>query len=344
MQSFYFFADPLRFCILHVCKVADHRPAIGQHRKQFLWNTFCVFCNKGISCRQNLRSRPVIFHHHNGLCSRELFIKIQKITPVGTPPCINGLVRVSYHKQVLMPGAENFHQFILQIIDILEFINHNVFQPLLPFQPYLFPLLKDVQRKFDQIVIVQPETFLFLIQVSVKDDIFHRDSVIIFFLQRFQRQGNHIPVIFRPLEQFKNFNPVPGHGKGHVPQGQAPLLVDNLQHSIHISIIQHQETFWILDRKTVLLEYGNTKAVERINIPGIVVPRQVVNTLAHLVGRFIGKGYTQNIARQDAQLVYQKSKTAGQSPCFAGTGSGDDADKTFRGTHSFPLGRIQFLH
>ena len=53
---------------------------------------------------------------------------------VGSPPGIDGLVRIPHHKEIAVKLAQGFHQLILNEVDILEFIDHNVFQPLLPLE------------------------------------------------------------------------------------------------------------------------------------------------------------------------------------------------------------------
>ena len=133
-----------------------------------------------------------------------------------------------------MPGAQRFHQFILQGVDVLELVDHDVFQPLLPFQTDVFPFFENMQRELDQVVVIQSKTFLFLIEITKKDNILCPGCCVILFFQRFQGQGYHVPVIFRSFEQLLNFDHVPGHGKGHVPQGQAPLFVYDLQHGVDV--------------------------------------------------------------------------------------------------------------
>ena len=105
--------------------------------------------------------------------------------------------------------AQRFHQLILQQVDILKFINHNIFQTLLPFQADVFPLMENVKSKLDQVIIIQPEAFLFLIQIPVKDNILRRNGPVIFFLQRLQRQGDHVLIIIRLFEKLQDLNPVP---------------------------------------------------------------------------------------------------------------------------------------
>ena len=94
-----------------------------------------------------------------------------------------------------MPGAQRFHQLILEGVDVLEFIDHDVFQPLLPFLADVFPFFENMQRELDQVVVIQTEAFLFLVEVTEKDDILCPDCCVILFFQRFQGKGNHVLVI-----------------------------------------------------------------------------------------------------------------------------------------------------
>ena len=330
MEPAYFFSDPFCFRLLSVGKMADHRPPLWQHGNQFLFDAVCILFDQGIGHCQYLGSGTVIFHHEDGLRSGKTPVKVFQVGTVGSPPGVNGLVRVPYHEQVLMVGAQHFHQFVLEDVDILELVDHNIFQPLLPFQPDVFLLPEQIQGEFDQVVVIQPEAFLFLIQVPVKDNLFFISSLVVLLLQGLQRHGQHILIVLRLFKNLLYLDHVPGIGKSHVPQGQSPLFVDDLQHGVYIGIVQDEKAFWIPESVAVFLQNRNAEAVKGIDIPGIIVPGQVVDALPHLAGCFIGKGHAQDISRQDAKFIYQKSKPAGQCPRLSGACPGDDTDKPFR--------------
>ena len=48
-----------------------------------------------------------------------------------------------------MISAQHFHQPVLQLVDVLKLVDHDVFQPLLPLQADGVVLLKDIERKLD---------------------------------------------------------------------------------------------------------------------------------------------------------------------------------------------------
>ena len=71
-------------------------------------------------------------------------MKIQKILHIGAAPGVNGLVRVSHNKQVFVIAAQNTHQAVLQVINVLKLIDHNVFQAFLPFLFDFFVIFKNI--------------------------------------------------------------------------------------------------------------------------------------------------------------------------------------------------------
>ena len=234
LQAADLFADPLCLAFLGVRKMTNHRRAGGTVGQQFLLDAVFVFFNEGIGCCQDFRCGTVILHHHDSPGARKLCGKIHQETPICSPPAVNSLVRVTHHEQVPVPGAQRFHQLILEGVDVLEFVDHDVLQPLLPFQTDVFPFFENMQRELDQVVVIQSKTFLFLIEITEKNDILCPDCCVILFFQRFQGKGNHVLVIFRSFEQLLYLDHIPGHGKGHVPQGQAPLFVYDLQHGVDV--------------------------------------------------------------------------------------------------------------
>ena len=270
-------------------------------------------------------------------------VKLHQILPVGPPPGVDGLVRVTYNEEIPVVAAEHFHQFVLQIIDILELIDHDVFQPGLPFLPDIRMLPEDMQRYHDQIVIIQSEAFLFLIKIPVKQDIPDAGSPVVLLFQRLQRHSQQILVILRILLQLPHLKHIPGIGIGHIPKGQIPLLIDQLQHIIDIRIIQHQEILRVLHGITVFHQYGYTEAMEGIDIARILIPGQIMDPLPHLICGFVRKCHAEDVSRKDTKFLHQPCKPVRERPCLPAAGPCDHAHVPFRRGHSFPLGFIQLF-
>lgn len=68
-------------------------------------------------------------------------------------------------------SRQNLHQLILNSINVLKLINHDVFQTLLPFQTNFRILRKYVEYKHKKIVVVNAETLLLLIKIAVKNNV-----------------------------------------------------------------------------------------------------------------------------------------------------------------------------
>ena len=200
-----------------------------------------------------------------------------------------------------MVTAQNLHQLVLKLVDILELVDHDVLQPLLPLEPNVRMLLENIQGELDQVVIIQSETLLLLIQIAVENDVCRGVRLVILLLQRVQRHGDHIQIVVRTLEQLLHLDHVPGCGEGHIPQRQSPLLVDDLEHSVDVRVVQHQKAFGILDGVAVLLEHGDAETVEGVDIARVIVAGEDVDALAHLICGFVGEGDAEDISRCPAR-------------------------------------------
>ena len=272
-----------------------------------------------------------------------MLVKVQQVLYIGPPPGVNGLVRVPHDEQIPVVAAQHLHQLILQGVDVLKLVDHNVPQPLLPLELDLRIFLEDVEGELDQVVVIQAKTFLLLVEIAVKDDVLRIDGVQILLFQVIQGHRQHVQIVIRFLEQLLDLNHVPGLAEGHIPESQAPLLIDDLEHGVDVGVVQHQEPLGVLDGVAVLLQDGGAEAVEGVDVARVVVPGEGVNPLAHLVGGLVGEGDAQDVAGQDAQLVHQIGEAVGQRPGLSRTRPGNDPDKAFGGGDGLPLGWIQLL-
>ena len=303
MERFDLPGDPVRFACLAVGQATQHRIPRGSGGNQFLFHPKPVFPNERVGRRQDFRSRAVVIHHQDGLGAGEMLVKFQQVFHISSPPGIDGLVRVAHHKQVLVVAAQHLHELVLDLVDVLKLVDHDIFQPLLPLELDVLVAMKDIQGELDEVIVVQAKALFLLVKVTVENDVPGACGVVILFLQCVQGQVDQAVVIVRLAKQLLHLDHIPRGGVCHVPEGQAPFLVDNLEHSVDIRVVQHQKTLGILDRMTVLLEDGDTKAVKGIDVASVVITSELVDALTHLSCRLIGKGDAQNVPRQNAQLV-----------------------------------------
>ena len=257
-------------------------------------------------------------------------VKLREELSVRPPPGVDRLVRIPHNEQVLMVPAETFHEIILQLIDVLKLVDHDIFQPFLPLQFHFLRPGEDEQRELDQIVIIQTEAFLLLVEVAIKNDVRNRPALVVLLFQRCQGHGDQIVIVQRFPEGLPDLDHVPGTAEGHVPQRESALFVNHLQHLIDILIVQHQETLRVAAHMTVLLENRYTEPVEGADVTSVVVSGQNVNPLPHFVGGLVREGNAQNMPGQNAQFIHQISETVGKGPGLSRPRTGDDPHVPFR--------------
>ena len=320
---------------------ADHGSAVRQDGDEVFSDAVFILVDQGIDGVQDLRRGAVVLHHQDRPRFGEGGVEIREIAAVGAAPGVDGLIRIPDDEQVSVIAAQDLHQPVLRFVDVLELVDHDVFQPLLPLLPDLRGLAEDVQGEQEQVVVIQTEALLLLVQVAVEQDVPDADGGIVLFLQPVQRQLDQVQIVVRLPEQLDDLEHVPRLAEGHVPQGQAPLLVDDLQHLVDVRVVQHQKALRVADGVAVLLQDGDAEAVERTDVAGVLVADHVVDAPAHLVGGLVGEGDAQDVAGEDAELLHQIGEAAGQGARLAAAGPGQHADEALRLRDGFPLGLVQ---
>ena len=240
-----------------------------------------------------------------------------------------------------MVPAQHLHELVLERVDVLELVDHDVLQPTLPLLPQIRPLLENMEGEFDEVVVVQPEALFLLVEIAVKDHVLRAQGVQVLLPKDLQGEVDHAFVVIRLLEELADLDHVPGLLKGHVPQGEAPLLVDDLEHGVDVGVVQDQEPLGIAHGAAVLLEDGDTEAVEGVDVAGVVVAGEGMDALAHLGGGLVGKGDAEDVSGQDTRLLHQKGKAVGQGAGLAGTGAGDAPEHSLRRGDRLPLGVVE---
>ena len=333
--------QPLRLGLGRVRVVAEDALAARQHGPQIFGDAVVVFADQGVRRREDLRRGAVVFHHKDGLRRRIVSVEIQQIFHVRAAPGVDGLIRVADDEEVFVVIAEHLHQLVLQLVDILKLVDHDVFEPLLPFETDVRILLEDIEREFDQIVVVEAEALLLLIEIAVKNDVLRACRLQVLLMQRVERHPDHVLIVFRALEKLLDLDHVARGGEGHVPQRKSPLLINDAQHRVDIRVVQHKKTLRVLHGVAVLLQDGDAEAVKSVDIAGVVVAGQVMDALAHLVGSLVGKGHAEDVGRQDAQLVDQIGKAVRQRPGLARARARDHAHEALRRRDGLKLRGIQ---
>ena len=333
--------DP-RGLVVRALGMAPHRGAVNRaHGRQPLRHALAVLLDQRVRDSHHARRRPVVFQHHDGARAGEPLVEVQQVAHVSPAPGVDGLVGVAHHEQVLVVAGQHLHELVLQAVDVLELVHHDVLEPLLPFEQDVGVLLEQVQHEHDEVVVVQPEALLLLVEVAVEDDVARVRRVEVLLPQAFERHSQHVAVVSRALFQLHDLDHVARLRERHVPQGEPALLVDNLQHGIDVGVVQHEKALRVLQRVAVLLQHRHAEAVERVDVAGVVVARETPDAAAHLAGRLVRERGAQDVAGHDAQLVHQVGEAVRERPRLARAGPGDHAHVPLGSRDGLALRRVQ---
>ena len=337
MQGLDVFHHPLGFLRTVLREMTDDRYAIWKHRDQILLDPLPVFPDQSIGHPEDLRRRTVILHHHDRLCARMMLVEIQEILHVRTAPGVDGLVRIAHDEEVMVVGAQHFHEPVLQRVDVLELVDLDVHEPLLPLLRDVRMLLEDVETQDDEIVVINRKGLPLLVEIAVKEDVVHLGRLEILLVQLVDRQRDHVEEVARLRETLPHLEHIPRACKGLIPERQPPLLIDDLQHLIDVTVVEHHEALRIADRMTVLLKDVHTEAMEGADIARIVIARQLMDPLPHLIRRLIREGHTKNVPRQHPELRHEIRETMRQRPRLPGPRPRDHPHEALRRRHRLQL-------
>ena len=342
-ELFHLGNDPARLLLLIVGKMTAHRLAGRQRRDEGFFHALAVFGDERIGAGENLRRGAIVFHHHDGLGLRKSLVKIEQKFHIGATPGVDRLVGIADDEKIFVIIAEHHHEVILQLVDILKLVDHDIFQPLLPFLTDRRIVLENVERKFDEIVVINAEAFFLLVEIAVKNDLVGRCGLVVFLLHLFQRQRQHILVILRFFEQLLDLDHIPRIGKRAVAQRKPALLINEGEHGVDVVVVEHEETLRIADGVAVLPQDGVAEAVEGVDIACVVVASELVDALAHLCRRLVCERDTEDIPRQNPERVHEIGKAVRERPRFAAACASDHPHNALRRRHSCALCSVEIF-
>ena len=321
--------------------VADRTQPVWALRDETFVEAHRVLGDERVGHRHDLRCRAVVLVQENGFRPHEALVEIEQVLHVCPTPRVDGLVGVSHDEEIAVVGAQHLHELVLKTVDVLELVDHDVLEALLPFELHALVQGENVQRELDEVVVVKREALLLLVQIPVEDDVLDCFCLHVLLVEQLGGKPDHILVIGGPLEDLHDLDHVARLGKRHVAQRQAALVVDGLQHRVDVGVIEHEKALGVRHDVGVLVQHRDAKAVKRVDEAGVVITRELVYALAHLASRLIGKGHAQDVARQDAQLFDQVGEAMRERPRLARAGAGDDAHVPFRRGHGLELGVVE---
>ena len=82
-------------------------------------------------------------------------VKVQKIPHIRAAPGVNGLIRVAHDEEVLVVAAEYLHEPVLDLVNVLKLVDHDVGKALLPLLADVRVGFTDVEGEGGKVVVVQ---------------------------------------------------------------------------------------------------------------------------------------------------------------------------------------------
>ena len=163
----YAFHNPASLFASVLRMVKYRRLATRPHRLQDLFNSILVVLDDRIRHLQNARSRAVIVLQQNRLCTLMELVKFQNAVDIGATPTVNGLIRITYHKQILVITRKQIRQAVLLSVNILVLIDHHIHHAFAPLVEFFRKILENVERDQNQVIEVQGVIFLLFIKIAV---------------------------------------------------------------------------------------------------------------------------------------------------------------------------------
>ena len=163
MQLLGAFHNPRRF-FLGRFRMVPYRGTMNVAlRLELFGNALLVFLDERVRHTKHFGRAAIVPGHKNRFAPFMRIGEIEQIANVGAAPCINRLIGIAHDEQIAVVFNELFHERDLQRIDILEFIDHDVFKTLLPLQGDVGEMVENMKRNDDEVVVIEAKAFLLLI-------------------------------------------------------------------------------------------------------------------------------------------------------------------------------------
>ena len=170
-EIFYLTCNPGSFVSGALRVIAERFGPWSAHGGEVFWHAMLVCADERVRRHGDLRSRAVVLVHHDGVRASKALVEIEQVFHVGPTPSVDGLIGIADDEQVAMIASEHLHELVLKPIDVLELVDHDIFEPFLPFEAQVLSAAEDLEREDNQVVVIEAEAFLLLIEIAVEQDV-----------------------------------------------------------------------------------------------------------------------------------------------------------------------------
>ena len=125
----------------------------------------------------------------------EMFVKLQDVSEIGSPPAVDALVVVAHDAEIVVFAAEQAEKFVLQFVGILILVDHDVLVAFTGLPPEIVVLFEDAVAEHQQIIeideivlfdvalvgLVDPCGFLVIGKLRLGDDLLRAEEGVFVF-------------------------------------------------------------------------------------------------------------------------------------------------------------------
>ena len=316
-----------------------------------------VVLDQGISRIEDLLRRTIVLGQDDFFhLDIQFFIIVfegQDIGQGGPPKTEDALVIVSHDGEIVVAGGQEFQQLELDEIGVLEFVDKNIVVSILEFRQDGGSPPEHVDDQPDLVLEIDlplfPEEGLVgpvdpgdlqvlegpffvralagpVFQIAGVAEVFLRaDILLLELLDRVQK------LLDMPGGNAERTVVIEGKAKELLPEKDG--LFD---------VVQEPEIRRISEVKGIVAQNPLSKRVERADFDeGRAVRDEQIDPLLHLVGRFLGKGYGQDLFRFGQLGGDEVGDPLGDDPGLAGSGAGDDEKRPLAMDHRPLLFRVE---
>ncbi len=259
-------------------------------------------------------------------------LETENIAYLRAAPAIDGLVVVPHHAQVAAAVGQQAGQLVLHRVGILKLIHQHVAKTLLPASQDIFFVAQQMHGEHDQVAEVE--------------GIGEPQPLLVEVVDPHQLLAAKIVPVTLLGQQAAVFEPIDGRGgrtglEGFL--GNTQLLEHIPQQAFLVLVVVNGEIGGIAEHRNFAPQNTHAEGMKCRHPGQFAAAQQLLDALAHLAGRLVGKGHRQNLPGRHTVFADQPGDAMSQSTGFAGTGPGQQQQRSVAVLHSLALHGVELF-
>ena len=335
LQPFQLFTHPAGF--FRAIPHANHADLVSAANlgPQGLAKSLAVGIDQTRGSSEDIGGRAIVLLQLDYFGAGKILFKPQDIGDFCAAPGIDRLIVIPHHADVVARLGEQAQPQVLDLIGVLIFIDHDIFEALLILLQHVAMAAQDVQHVQQQIAeIASIERFQTVLIQAI--ELLPLAVGIGLAVRRAQIDGAQ-SLVFPAI-----------NAPGQLPRG--PTLVI---HAFSLNqLLQHAQLIVGIDDRVVRLQPDQLgMAAQHLGGDGVerAEPRhpfyrranQVPNPLLHFARSLVGEGNAEDFAGPGEPRAHDIGQPRGQRSGLAGTGPGQHQHRPLGGLHRLALRRVK---